>query len=65
MVKKAVKLLRESRSARWIVLLSLAIPMFASYFFDDIFTTVSHIFENPEALELGWDIADYGYFKSA
>lgn len=50
---------------RWVVLLCLALPMFASYFFDDIFSTVSHLFQNPEWLELNWDMGDYGHYKSA
>ncbi len=40
----------------------LVVPMFASYFFDDIFSTLSHIFKNPEMLQLGWDSADYGFY---
>ncbi|MCD8206419.1 MAG: MFS transporter, partial [Bacteroidales bacterium] len=40
----------------------LVVPMFASYFFDDIFSTLSHIFKNPEMLELGWDAAAYGVY---
>lgn len=36
--------------------------MFASYFFDDMFSTVSHIFGNPESLALGWDAKDLGNF---
>ena len=40
----------------------LVVPMFASYFFDDIFSTVSHLFNNPDALELGWDSKDLGDF---
>ena len=59
------KLLRESKTARWAVLLCLALPMFASYFFDDMFSMVSQIFNNPELLELGWDAEDYGFYGGA
>ncbi|MDR2359554.1 MAG: MFS transporter [Prevotellaceae bacterium] len=59
------KLLRESKTARWAVLLCLALPMFASYFFDDMFSMVSQIFNNPELLELGWDSEDYGFYGGA
>ena len=38
--------------------------MFASYFFDDMFSTLSHLFENPSLLELGWNSADYGLYTS-
>ena len=61
-MNKAVKLLRDSKSARWIVLACLVVPMFASYFFDDMFSTLSHIFKTPELLELGWDSANYGFY---
>ncbi len=46
----------------WIALACLVVPMFASYFFDDMFSTLSHIFKNPEMLELGWDSANYGFY---
>lgn len=40
----------------------LVVPMFASYFFDDMFSSLSHLFKNPELLQLGWDSADYGFY---
>ncbi|MGM9786043.1 MAG: MFS transporter, partial [Candidatus Cryptobacteroides sp.] len=40
----------------------LVVPMFASYFFDDMFSSLSHLFKNPELLELGWDYEDYGFY---
>ncbi len=48
--------------SRWGVLALLVVPMFASYFFDDMFSAVSQIFRNPELLELGWDSAGYGFY---
>lgn len=45
-----------------IALICLMVPMFASYFFDDMFSTLSQIFQHPECLELGWDSADYGFY---
>ena len=51
-----------ANTVRWIALLCLMVPMFASYFFDDMFSTLSQIFQNPEYLELGWDSADYGFY---
>lgn len=48
----------------WAALACLVVPMFASYFFDDMFSTLSHLFENPSLLELGWDSADYGLYTS-
>ena len=61
-MNKAVKLLRDSKSARWIVLACLVVPMFASYFFDDMFSTLSQIFKTPHLLELGWDSQNYGFY---
>jgi len=46
----------------WLVLACLVVPMFASYFFDDIYSTLSHLFANPQNLELGWNSADYGFY---
>ena len=42
----------------------LVVPMFASYFFDDMFSSLSELFKNPEQLQLGWDMADYGFYSS-
>ncbi len=55
----------KSSSVRWIALAFLVLPMFASYFFDDMFSTLSHLFSNPENLELAWSAADYGYYAGA
>lgn len=48
----------------WIALACLVAPMFASYYFDDMFSTLSHLFENPSMLQLGWNSADYGLYTS-
>lgn len=48
--------------SRWLALACLVVPMFASYFFDDMFSSLSQLFRNPEMLELGWDSADYGFY---
>ena len=50
------------RSACWLALACLVVPMFASYFFDDMFSGISHLFKHPEWLELGWDSAAYGFY---
>ncbi len=52
----------NKKTVLWLALACLVVPMFASYFFDDIFSTLSHIFKNPEMLELGWDAAAYGVY---
>ena len=58
MGKKISEFFRDTGNLRWIVLVSLSLPMFASYFFDDIFSTISQEFENPGNVALGWYIAD-------
>jgi len=45
-----------------VALACLVVPMFASYFFDDMFSTLSQLFQHPEMLELGWSSADYGFY---
>ena len=55
---------RDNRWACWLALACLVVPMFASYFFDDMFSSLSELFKNPECLELGWDMADYGFYSS-
>lgn len=54
--------LKNSKIYCWIALACLVVPMFGSYFFDDMFSTVSHIFKNPEMLELGWNSANFGLY---
>ena len=56
--------LKDNRWACWLVLACLVVPMFASYFFDDMFSSLSELFKNPECLELGWNMADYGFYAS-
>ena len=56
--------LRDNRWACWLALACLVVPMFASYFFDDMFSSLSELFKNPEALELGWNMSDYGFYSS-
>ena len=52
------------RSASWIVLACLVVPMFASYYFDDMFSSISYLFENASLTQLGWDAAGYGLYAS-
>lgn len=49
-------------AACWIALACLVVPMAGSYFFDDMFSTLSQIFRHPEDLALGWDSAMYGFY---
>ena len=52
------------RAASWLVLACLVVPMFASYYFDDMFSSISYLFENPSLTALGWDAAGYGLYTS-
>ena len=52
------------RSVCWLALARLVVPMFASYFFDDMFSSISYLFENPSLTALGWDAAGYGLYTS-
>ena len=38
--------------------------MFASYFFDDMFSSISYLFEDPSLTVLGWNAAGYGLYTS-
>ena len=58
------KSLRDNKWACWLALACLVVPMFASYFFDDMFSSLSELFKHPEQLELGWDMSDYGFYAS-
>ncbi|MBQ0122384.1 MAG: MFS transporter [Bacteroidales bacterium] len=59
---KKAKTLKASKVACWLALACLVVPMFGSYFFDDMFSTVSHIFKTPELLTLGWNSANFGFY---
>ncbi|MBP5676132.1 MAG: MFS transporter, partial [Bacteroidales bacterium] len=48
----------------WAALACLVVPMFASYYFDDMFSSISYLFENPSLTALGWDSAGYGLYAS-
>ena len=58
------KNIKENKWICWVALACLVVPMFASYFFDDMFSSLSELFKNPETLELGWNMADYGFYAS-
>ena len=58
------KTINNNTWACWLVLACLVVPMFASYFFDDMFSSLSPLFEHPENLALGWNEADYGLYSS-
>lgn len=49
----------------WAALACLVVPMFASYYFDDMFSSISFIFDSAEGNALKWDQAGYGMYTSA
>ena len=58
------KNIKENKWICWVALACLVVPMFASYFFDDMFSSLSELFKNPAQLQLGWDMSDYGFYSS-
>ena len=55
---------KAGKYACWVALACLVVPMFASYFFDDMFSTISYLFEDPSRTQLGWDAVGYGLYTS-
>ena len=49
----------------WLALACLVVPMFASYFFDDMFSSISYLFEDPSLTVLGWNASEYGWYAGA
>ena len=49
---------------KWAALACLVVPMFASYYFDDMFSSISYLFEDASLTMLGWDAAGYGLYAS-
>ena len=63
-MNKVRKTLMNRKGVCWIALALLVVPMFGSYFFDDMFSTVSAVFSDPSMLQLGWDTGAYGKYTS-
>ena len=53
-----------SKSACWIALACLVVPMFASYYFDDMFSSISYLFQDASLTELHWNESAYGKYTS-
>lgn len=62
MVQKAQILLRDSKSARWLVLIFIAVTMYAAYFFAEVFPPISPFIKNSL---LGWTDSEYGTYSGA
>lgn len=63
-MNKIRKSLSDYKGLCWIALALLVVPMFGSYFFDDMFSTVSGIFSDSSLLQLGWGQDEYGKYTS-
>lgn len=61
MSEKAIKLLNDSKAARWGALLVVAFTMFAGYYLADVMAPLKGLLEN----QLKWNSAEYGFFTSA
>ena len=59
------KTLAPRRLAPWLALACLVVPMFASYFFDDMFSSISYLFDDPSLTVLGWNASEYGWYAGA
>lgn len=60
----AVDQKRHYSRLAWVALACLSAPLFASFYFDDMFSTISYLFEDPSRTVLGWDAAGYGLYTS-
>ena len=54
----------KHNTLKWLALACLVVPMFASYYFDDMFSSISSLFESASLTLLGWDAAGYGLYAS-
>ncbi|HCT72025.1 MAG: MFS transporter [Lentimicrobium sp.] len=61
MKEKAVTLLNESKTARWIALLLLSFAMFCSYIFMDILSPIKDLLETTR----GWDSNAFGTYAGS
>lgn len=61
MSEKVIKLLSDSKSARWGALFVVAFTMFAGYYLADVMAPLKGLLEN----QLLWNSAEYGFFTSA
>jgi len=61
MVKKLQKRLRESASARWLVLILISLTMMFGYYLTDVLSPLKTLLET----ENGWSSTDFGFFRSS
>ncbi|NDV47356.1 MFS transporter [Paludibacter sp. 221] len=61
MTEKLVKTLRDSKVARWTVLIVVAFTMFCGYFITDVMAPLMDLLKD----EFGWSATEYGIFNMA
>lgn len=61
MAEKIVKILSDSKKARWTALLIVSFTMFAGYYLADVMSPLEGMLEK----QLGWNADDYGWFTGA
>jgi len=61
MIEKLSKTLRDSKAARWMVLIVVAFTMFCGYFITDVMAPLMELLKD----EFGWTATEYGIFNMA
>lgn len=61
MTEKIIKILSDSKAARWTALLIVAFTMFAGYYLADVMSPLEQMLEE----QLHWSAADYGWYTGA
>jgi len=61
MTEKIIKVLSDSKAARWTALLIVAFTMFAGYYLADVMSPLEQMLEE----QLHWSAADYGWYTGA
>lgn len=61
MTEKVIKILSDSKAARWTALLIVAFTMFAGYYLADVMSPLEQMLEE----QLHWSAADYGWYTGA
>jgi Major Facilitator Superfamily. len=62
MIQATQQLLRDSKSARWLMLALVALTMYAAYFFSDVFSPIYPFLKDSM---LGWTDSEYGSYSGA
>ena len=61
MTEQLKKILSDSKTARWTVIMLISVTMFAGYFLSDVMSPLQGMLEK----QLGWSSTDYGWYTGA